>query len=374
MAHVWPVTPAYTPPGGEFGSWVLDNGKRRTASHSGVDWARNAGEKIVAACGGTVVRSVVSSSGWGNHVWIHGDDGYCYGYAHLRDAPLVAYGARVETGQALGYVGATGDVTGEHLHFSISTGTVAQAIALDRSKLIDPVAYLKGKVTPAPNVRTVKANASVFRRVSPDVGAALTGKDNRLAAGSSHRVTKAYLTGKPITQNGTTTDIWFEVDAYGWAWAGGFTSQSLDGIPEVIDARPAPTPIPEPQPEPEPIPAPDPEPETPADPDPEEDPVAETPVIEVPVRVKLDDDKLAELLTTTAEVEPSEPVIPDTVAKPLWVGLSLISVSAGPVVALTLIDWAAWDAATGQQFATTAVAWAGSVAAVLGLSRFAKTK
>lgn len=221
-----------------------------------------------------------------------------------------------------------------------------------------------------PNVRTVKSNANAFRRVSPDAGAALTPKDDRLKAGSAQTITKAYLTGKPITQNGTTTDVWFEVDAYGWAWAGGFTSQSLDGIPSVIDARPKPPPVVKPEPA-----DPDPVPVEPTDPEPEEEPVAETPVIEVPVRVKLDDEALAGLLAKTKEApEPSQPVVPDAVAKPLWVGLSMVAVSAGPVVVLTLIDWSAWDATIGQQFATTVTAWAGSIAAVLGLSRFAKSK
>lgn len=128
-----------------------------------------------------------------------------------------------------------------------------------------------------PNVRTVRSDiGNARRRVAPDTGAALTPKDAEIKAGTACRITKAYLTGHPVAQAGVTTDVWFEVGAYGWAWAGSFTSQSLDGIPEVIDARPTPTPTPEPEPdpEPEPIPAPDPEPETPADPtiDPQPEP------------------------------------------------------------------------------------------------------
>ena len=38
-------------------------------------------------------------------------------YAHLRDPALVRKGDRVHTGDAIGYVGDTGDAQGCHLHF-----------------------------------------------------------------------------------------------------------------------------------------------------------------------------------------------------------------------------------------------------------------
>ena len=113
----------------------------------------------------------------------------------------------------------------------------------------------------------------------------------------------------------------------------------------------------------------------PGEPDtPEEEPM-KPPTIEVPVRPVLDQEALERLLAAARTApEPEQPVVPDKVAKPLWVILALIAVSVGPVVALTLIDYSQWAADTGTQFSSTVGAWAGAVAAVLGLSRFAKTK
>ena len=41
---------------------------------------------------------------------------------HLRDAALVEKGARVHTGQLIGYVGDTGRADGCHLHFELWAG------------------------------------------------------------------------------------------------------------------------------------------------------------------------------------------------------------------------------------------------------------
>jgi hypothetical protein len=79
-------------------------------------------------------------------------------------------------------------------------------------------------------------------------------------------------------------------------------------------------------------------------------------------------------VTKSAESPEQSPPIPDKVARPLWIALSLIAVSAGPVITLTVIDWASWGPEVGQQTAATIVAWAGSIAAVLGLSRYAKSR
>jgi hypothetical protein len=127
---------------------------------------------------------------------------------------------------------------------------------------------------------------------------------------------------------------------------------------------------------------PDAEPHDPgADPEPEPTDPGEpthTPPEEPPMQtVTLTNAQLTKLLKTSAAAGiamPEEPIVPDKVAKPMWLVLALVSVCAPPIVALTLLDWSHWDAAVGQQFTFTIVSWAGSIAAVLGLSRYAKTK
>jgi hypothetical protein len=85
-------------------------------SHQGQDVFADCGTPVVAARGGTVKFAGFHSAA-GNYVLIATDEGIDHAYMHLRDAALVADGATVATGQPIGYVGATGDARGCHLHF-----------------------------------------------------------------------------------------------------------------------------------------------------------------------------------------------------------------------------------------------------------------
>jgi len=59
----------------------------------------------------------------GNAWRLTADDGTAYFYAHLFDfAPDLRVGSRVEAGQIIGWVGATGNTDAEHLHFEIRPG------------------------------------------------------------------------------------------------------------------------------------------------------------------------------------------------------------------------------------------------------------
>ena len=97
-------------------------------------------------------------------------------------------------------------------------------------------------------------------------------------------------------------------------------------------------------------------------------PSAKTPVTDAQI----------EKLIATADVwepieDPNAPVIPDNVAKPLWLILALVSSSTPYAFGLTVVDWAAWDANIATQAAALIVAWSGTLASVLGLSRFSKS-
>ena len=84
--------------------------------HTGIDIAADTGTVIVAATEGTV--SVVSSEGdYGNHVKILNGNIMTL-YAHCNKI-YVNEGDTITQGQSIAEVGATGNVTGPHLHFEI---------------------------------------------------------------------------------------------------------------------------------------------------------------------------------------------------------------------------------------------------------------
>ena len=92
-----------------------------TAYHKGIDIAADTGTSITAATEGTVVISKYSQS-YGNYVMIQKDEVKTV-YAHCSER-LVKEGDNVTQGQEIAKVGATGDVTGAHLHFEIRINDV----------------------------------------------------------------------------------------------------------------------------------------------------------------------------------------------------------------------------------------------------------
>lgn len=104
--------------------------------HTGVDFVVPTGTSLKAVGAGTVV-----TAGWGgaygNQVVIQLADGHYAQYGHLSSLSVSA-GQSVSEGQQIGLSGATGNVTGPHLHFEIRTGP-------DYGSDIDPVAYLRSK-------------------------------------------------------------------------------------------------------------------------------------------------------------------------------------------------------------------------------------
>ncbi|UXY31215.1 M23 family metallopeptidase [Streptomyces sp. HUAS TT20] len=107
--------------------------------HTGVDFVVPTGTSLKAVAAGTVV-----SAGWGgaygNQVVIKLDDGYYAQYAHLSQISVSA-GQSVTAGRQIGLSGATGNVTGPHLHFEIRTTP-------DYGSDVDPVAYLRSHGVP----------------------------------------------------------------------------------------------------------------------------------------------------------------------------------------------------------------------------------
>ena len=83
--------------------------------HNGIDYAAATGTPVMAAGDGRVVKSGYSELN-GNYVFIQHGERYMTKYLHLNRRE-VQQGARVRQGQRIGTVGATGRVTGPHLHY-----------------------------------------------------------------------------------------------------------------------------------------------------------------------------------------------------------------------------------------------------------------
>ena len=94
--------------------------------HAGIDLAAGGGTPIYAAASGYVQVAGWSSGGYGNYVIIyHGkmSDGNQYStlYGHMRSVATSA-GKYVKQGEIIGYVGSTGNSTGNHLHLEVWKG------------------------------------------------------------------------------------------------------------------------------------------------------------------------------------------------------------------------------------------------------------
>ncbi|MDQ1037913.1 murein DD-endopeptidase MepM/ murein hydrolase activator NlpD [Streptomyces sp. V3I8] len=116
-------------------------GKLWSSTHSGQDFAVPSGTAVVAAHGGTVVKTGGNGAGdgpaYGNAVVIRHSNGTYSQYAHLSRID-VRSGQTVGTGQRIALSGNTGNSSGPHLHFEIRT-------TADYGTAVDPVAFLRSK-------------------------------------------------------------------------------------------------------------------------------------------------------------------------------------------------------------------------------------
>lgn len=107
--------------------------------HAGIDFAAASGTPIYAAASGYVQVAGWSTGGYGNYVIIyHGkmSDGNSYStlYAHMSKLATTA-GTYVSQGDLIGYVGTTGNSTGNHLHLEVWQGG-------SKANSVDPRKYI----------------------------------------------------------------------------------------------------------------------------------------------------------------------------------------------------------------------------------------
>ncbi|WP_405749607.1 LysM peptidoglycan-binding domain-containing M23 family metallopeptidase [Streptomyces sp. NBC_00012] len=120
-------------PGNHTTAYRASGSNWSSGSHTGIDFPVSTGTSVKSITSGTVV-----AAGWGgaygNQVVVKHTDGHYSQYGHLSSISVSA-GQAVSAGQQVGLSGATGNVTGPHLHFEVRTGP---AYGSD----IDPIAYL----------------------------------------------------------------------------------------------------------------------------------------------------------------------------------------------------------------------------------------
>ena len=122
-------------------------GKRQM--HKGIDLVGEGStlDHIIAFDEGVVTISKCSGTA-GEYVELNHGNGNYTRYLHMKTGTrAVKVGQVVKKGQVLGYMGATGNVTGAHLHFDIKVG----------GKFVDPAPYLEGEREFEKTVNNIKA-------------------------------------------------------------------------------------------------------------------------------------------------------------------------------------------------------------------------
>ena len=126
------IWPASGPISGVYGSQRILNGAPRQP-HLGVDIAAPAGTPVVAPCDGVVMLARPSLYFNGAMVILDHGHGVTTSYSHL-SAITVREGDAVRQGEPIGAIGATGRVTGPHLHWGLGVFDVA----LDPALVVGP--------------------------------------------------------------------------------------------------------------------------------------------------------------------------------------------------------------------------------------------
>lgn len=125
----WPLTGRIS---GVYGSQRIYNGKPKSP-HSGLDVAAPKGKPVLAPAGGIITFANPDLYLTGGTVLVDHGHGLSSSFLHLSRID-VQVGQRVEKGQAIGLVGATGRATGPHMHWGMNWF----GVRVDPQLLVDP--------------------------------------------------------------------------------------------------------------------------------------------------------------------------------------------------------------------------------------------
>jgi len=135
------ATPSIMPSTGYLSSLFSRNRShpvlRITRPHKGIDVAAPVGEPILAPAKGVVRFSGHKSGGYGLMVEIDHGYGYLTRFAHASRL-LVRTGQQVKRGDVIAHVGATGLVSGPHLHYEVEVN----------GKAVDPLNFIISDAIP----------------------------------------------------------------------------------------------------------------------------------------------------------------------------------------------------------------------------------
>ena len=129
VAFSWPLSGRIS---GVYGSQRIYNGKPKSP-HSGLDVAVPKGRPVLAPAAGIITFAKPDLYLTGGTVLVDHGHGLSSSFLHLSRLDVVV-GQRVEQGQAIGLVGATGRATGPHMHWGMNWF----GVRVDPQLLVDP--------------------------------------------------------------------------------------------------------------------------------------------------------------------------------------------------------------------------------------------
>ena len=139
-----------------YGSDVRGNGWNYSGKrHTGIDYAVPEGTEVFAAEAGAVDFAGFDRTGYGNLIRLGHAGGIGSKYAHLSKI-LVKRWQRVAKGELIGISGATGNVTGAHLHFETTENGKAVDPNLFFDSVSDPAATASQSMTASAEAESQK--------------------------------------------------------------------------------------------------------------------------------------------------------------------------------------------------------------------------
>lgn len=109
-----------------------------SGSHTGIDLGVTGDDRTIVAAAAGTVATVAAHPAYGNQVVIDHGGGLSTRYGHLAMPAGVVPHQRINAGQQLGVEGATGNVTGRHLHFEV----------MKDGSAIDPAPFMAERSAP----------------------------------------------------------------------------------------------------------------------------------------------------------------------------------------------------------------------------------
>jgi Peptidase family M23/N-acetylmuramoyl-L-alanine amidase len=208
--------------------------------HTGIDFGVPVGTPVKAIGAGTVVWAdwawkLSASNQWliapayaGICVLIDHGNGYISVSAHLNETSL-NIGQKVTAGQVIGKSGNTGLSTGPHLHFEIIKWPLNPNNGFYGR--VNPNSIISS-MAPASSV-TLKANQRKVGPVKVNMRAEANTKAKIVREIQPNTVET--FTGYVIGERVDGMNLWYK-DAQGYAWCGGFTAQTVTGLPNLTPA------------------------------------------------------------------------------------------------------------------------------------------